>query len=394
MNGAPRVAYVLRTFPKLSETFILGEILALRRLGVDVRVFALERGREPRVHPAARRLLAGVTFVPARLDGRAGDARAARRAHEAAGAWIGARLARLGVTHVHAHFAGPAAVAAAAAARRAGATYSFTAHAKDIFSRKVDWAWLRRAARGARAVVTVCAYNRRWLARRLPGARIEMIRNGVDLDRWRPAAGPRDRGHVVAVGRLVPKKGFDLLVGAIARLAARGVRARLTVVGEGAERERLERLAREAGVARRVRFAGGLTEPRVRALVRRATVVALACRRTADGNQDALPTALLEAGACGVPCVSTRVAGVPEIIRDGRTGFVVAPDDEAALTRALGAVLSDAGLRARLGAAARERIERRFDRRRAAAALAGLFLEPRRGVETREDARAHRAAVC
>jgi len=436
MRTRLKVAYFLRAFPRLSETFILGEILGLRRLGAEVRIVALERIEEARRHPEAEALLPEVLFVPASLRQEAGATNGSRLAghppkvspspslpavrrlaarphlngsarpgngasilgkhecHWQAGEWAAKALVGSGVAHLHAHFAGPAATMAAAAANASGLPFSFTAHAKDIFASSVDWRWIDVVARRASALVTVCDYNRRLLAKRLPGARIERIYNGVDLEWWRPR-GSRGRGrarpsHIVAVGRLVHKKGFHVLIDAMGLLKARGIEARLTIVGDGVERERLAQQVRSLGLVSRVRFAGGLTQPEVRRILHRATVMALACVVAPDGNQDALPTALLEAGACAIPAVATGVAGIPEILRHGRTGLVVPPGDAPALARALERLITRPAERDRLGRAARLWIEKRFDQKRSVTALARLFAslsgEHGRALE-RQDAR-------
>ncbi len=372
-----RVAYVLRAFPRLSETFILGEIVALKRRGVDVRVLALERTHEPRVHPAAARLLPEVEFLPvraARTGARAPAPISARHLpYWSRGAGAGRRLALAGVRHLHAHFAGPAATAAAGAAAAAGISFSFTAHAKDIFADGVDWRWVRELGRRASRVVTVCDYNRRYLGSRLPGARVTRVYNGVDLRAWLPPAAPARPLDVVAVGRLVPKKGFEVLIRAMALLRDRGSPATLCLIGDGVERARLEELVRLLGLGSRVRLLGARTQPQVRRVLRQARLMAVPSVVAADGNQDALPTVLLEAGACGIPAVATRVAGIPEIVRHGETGVLVAPDDAAALARALESLLRSPRRCARLGSAARRWIARRFDQRDAVDALAALF---------------------
>lgn len=381
MNRPRRVAYLLKTFPKLSETFILGEIVALRRRGTDVRIVALERGKDRRMHAEARRLLPDVCFVPA-------AARRSRRSapapmptsHQAAwqaGTWAASWLMDQGVDHVHAHFAGPAATAACAASAACGVPFSFTAHAKDVYSRRVPWPWLRHVAARASAVVTVCEYNRRFLVPRLPGARIERVWNGVDLGRWQPPRGARRPCHVVSVGRLVEKKGFHVLIESVARVRAAGLDARLTIVGEGVQRPRLESLVRRLGLGGSVRFAGERTASEVRRLMRRATLVALACLPAEDGNQDALPTVLLEAGACGTPCIAGRVAGVPEIVLHGRTGLVVPPGDVASTADAIEVLLRSPRLRAAMGRAARRHVAARFDRTRAVRALERIFASTR-----------------
>src|SRR5262249_33095341 len=173
-----------------------------------------------------------------------------------------------GATPVHAHFAGPAATAAAFAARRAGIGYSFTAHAKDIFVDSLDWKWLAWLGAHAHAVVTVCDYNRRFLRRRMPGARIVRLYNGVDLERWRAAR--RGPGPVVGGGRFVRKKGFHVLVEALAILRDRGTPVPAVLIGDGAEHAAVQARARTLGLGRSVRFPGALTQPQVLRTMRRA----------------------------------------------------------------------------------------------------------------------------
>lgn len=399
--SALRVAYVLRAFPRLSETFILHELLALRARGVDVRVFAFEKVEDERMHPEAARMLPEVTFVdasePAMWDGPSHVPGKQRRwAH--AGRRIAAELKAWGATHVHAHFAGPAATAACFAAEGAGITFSFTAHAKDIFVESLDWKWLAWLGAQAHAVVTVCDYNRRFLRRRMPDARIVRIYNGVDLDRWTPsAAKSATPGPVVTVGRFVRKKGFDILVESLAILRDRGTPVRAVLIGDGAEHEAVQARAKELKLGRLARFPGALTQPEVRRIMRRASLVTLPCIVDTDGNQDALPTVLLEASACGLPAVATRVAGVPEIVKNGETGLVVAPSNAKALADALHHMMSSHRRRTRMGAAARRRAESRFDQRRASQALNRLFAEssrvPSRPPRLQESSRAHRTAV-
>ena len=408
--NTPRVAYVLRAFPRLSETFILHELLALRARGIPVRVFALEQVAASLMHAEAERLLPEVTFVtarePAAWRGRA-VVPAKQRRFAAVGRRIGKELRAWGATHVHAHFAGPAATAAAFAAEEAGITFSFTAHAKDIFVESLDWRWLAWLGAQAHCVVTVCDYNRRYLRRRMPEARVVRLYNGVDLERWaarpaRPAraartGGARQPGPVLTVGRFVRKKGFDVLVEALAILRDRGTPQQTVMIGDGAELAAVRARAKELKLGRWIRFPGALTHVQVLRYMRRAALVALPCVVDHDGNQDALPTVLLEAAACGVPAVATRIAGVPEIVRDRVTGRVVAPGDVEALADALAFMMSSYRRRARMGAAARRRAESLFDQRRASLALARLFGESCRlsppASRPQESPRAHRTAV-
>lgn len=389
-----RIAYVLRAFPRLSETFILHEVLALRAMGIDVRLFAFDRADAGTIHPEAARLLPEVRFLAARPPRRA-LAGVPRRlaAWQAAGTRLGPLLAREGVTHVHAHFAGPAAVAARAAAAAASIPYSFTAHAKDIFVDDLDWDWLAALGAQAAAVVTVCDYNRRYLRRRMPDARIVRIHNGVDLLRWR-ARRVATHGPVLAVGRLVRKKGFHVLLDSLAWLRDRGNPLRARIVGEGREEESLRAQLQALRLARWARFTGPRTTPQVQRLIARASMVVLPCVVDRDGNQDALPTVLLEASAAGVPVIASRLAGVPEIVLDGETGLLVEPGDSVGLARAMRRLQRDDRLRERMGAAAREHAERRFDQARAVRELIRVFAGCLGGAPNRREVGdAHRTAL-
>ena len=398
--SSPRVAYVLRAFPRLSETFILHELLALKARGVEVRVFAFEKVADERMHPQAEAMLPEVTFVPltepANWRGpKIVPTKQRRWAH--AGRQIGLELKAWGATHVHAHFAGPAATAACFAAETAGITFSFTAHAKDIFVDSLDWKWLAWLGAQAHAVVTVCDYNRRFLRRNMPDARIVRIYNGVDLERWAPPVRRAANGPVVTVGRFVRKKGFDILVEAIGLLRDRGVLVKAVMIGDGAEHEAVKARAKQLRLGRLVRFPGALTHPEVMKAMRGASAVALPCIVDTDGNQDALPTVLLEAAASGLPAIATRIAGVPEIVKNGETGRVVAPSDVEAFAEALADVMKSSRRRALMGSAARRRAERMFDQRRASQALDRLFAESCRPAKApsrhQESSRAHRTAV-
>ena len=361
-----RVAYMLKRYPRLSQTFVLNEMLELERQGVEVVVIARDGSGEPMAHPATKRLKARVHYL------RELSPREERWDDVAA-----ALLRALRVDHVHAHFATWAAGAAMRAAERAGIPYSFTAHATDIWRDTVDTGALVERMAGASFVVTVSDANRRHLDGLLDDAgrsgRVVRLYNGLDLERLRPAAGPRERGVVVAVGRLIEKKGFTDLVEATRILAAGGSDLRTVIVGDGPERERLEAQIARAGLGGRVELVPALTQDEVLGLIGSATAFALPCVIGADGDRDGLPTVLLEAMALGTPAVSTTVAGVPEMIEDGAGGLLVGQRDPAALAGALDRLLADDGLRERLAAGALEAMHERFSIRRNVAELATGF---------------------
>jgi glycosyltransferase involved in cell wall biosynthesis len=198
------------------------------------------------------------------------------------------------------------------------------------------------------------------------------VYHGIEVDRY--AANPREGGEVptlLAVGRLVPKKGLCYLVQAVGLLRRRGREVTLLVVGDGPERQRLERLAVEEGVADRVRFLGELPHEAVIPLYARGDILALPCVIDSSGDRDGIPNVLLEALASGMAVVSTPVSGIPEVVEEGRTGLLVPPADPAALADAIEALAADPALRRQLGEAGRDRVVQRFDIRRSP--MAELF---------------------
>jgi colanic acid/amylovoran biosynthesis glycosyltransferase len=390
-----RIGYVLKVYPRFSETFILNEVLAHQAAGVDLEIFSLRPPRDGRFHEDLAEVRAPVTYLADRVR-RAPDlwdllgAAAAELpglehhlrdllvadVHDAAQAVELALLAReRGITHLHAHFASVATTVARLASLLAGIPYTFTAHAKDIFHEQVDADDLRRKLQDASAVVTVSEFNVEHL-RRAHGAAsagVQRVYNGLDLDRF-PYCSPRRRPPLLAgVGRLVEKKGFADLVDACAVLARRGRRFRCEIVGAGPEEDALRRRVAAAGLDGAVRLRGPLPQGEVRALVTEAAALAAPCVVGADGNRDGLPTVLLEAMALGTPCVSTPVTGIPEVVRHDRTGLLVPEHDAEALADALERLLDDGILRERLALAARALVEEDFDVHRQAARLRRHF---------------------
>lgn len=359
------VAYVLKTYPRLSQTFIVNEILAHEAQGLPLQIFALRRPKAEDLQADVSAVRAPVNYLdPASLTLQAAELAAAVRQH--------------GITHLHAHFGNSAAEVARLAARQAGIGYSFTAHARDIFLDSVDGAALARRLQDARAVVTVSDFNLRHLRHHYgPAAdQVNRIYNGLDLTRLvdRPAL-PREP-LILAVGRLIEKKGFADLVDACALLRDRGQPWRCVIVGSGPLeadlRARIERL----GLQGQVQLTGALPPGDVAAWMQRAAVFAAPCVVGADGDRDGLPTVLLEAMALGSPCVSTDVTGIPEIVRDGDTGLCVPQHDPAALAGALARLLHDAPLRDQLARRARQLIEQAFDIHRNTACMRRLFEAP------------------
>ncbi|WP_053203461.1 glycosyltransferase family 4 protein [Jiangella muralis] len=394
----PRIGYVLKVYPRFSETFVVTEILARETRGTEIQIFSLRPPADSRFHDTLARVSAPVTYVPRirRPDGLwsvlaaaaaelprlpealpellAADAEDAGQAVD-----LAVRVRRAGLTHLHAHFGSVATTVARLASLLTGVPYSFTAHAKDIFHESVDPADLRRKLTGAAHAVTVSDWNAAYLADRYGAAagRVHRVYNGLDLDAFPFQPDAADRPPVVAaVGRLVEKKGFDVLLDACRLLADAGREFRCRVVGTGLlEAELRERSAR-LGLTGVVEFTGPLPQPQVRAVVRSAAVLAAPCVVGTDGNQDGLPTVLLESMALGTPCVSTDVAGIGEVVRDETTGLLVPQRDPVGLARAVARLLDDTALRTRLATAARGLVEKEFDAVRQARELDELLVTP------------------
>lgn len=392
-----RIGYLVKRYPRFSETFIVNEILAHEEAGVEVDIFSLYPHSEAHVQEEVAHVRASVTY----LNEGAARGQGLQDAIAQAQALIPelpARLAQLGETDarhlyqgirlatearkrgfdlIHAHFATAAASVARCAAALAGVPYSFTAHAKDLFHESVSHDLLAVKIADAACVVTVSDFNVAWLNEHFPWAsgRVHRIYNGLALEQFRfsPPANPRRSRTIVSVGRLVEKKGFDRLIDACSVLARSGVEFDCKIIGtgelEGALAAQIERL----GLQARVRLLGPRPRREVIECLRGAAVFAGSYAVADDGNRDGLPTVLVEAMAVGTPCVATAVTGVPEVVTDEETGLLVPPDDVAALAHALSRVLGDEDLADRLAGAARRQVEQYFDIRRNTAEQRTLF---------------------
>lgn len=336
------VVMVLSGFPRRSETFALNEVAALAARGMLTAVFATKPGDGLSPHPVAAALAPMIESLP---PGTA----------EEQGAAMAARLQGRRVSGVHAYFAHTPTDVARAASRRLGVRYGFSTHAKD--ARKVSPAALRDRGRDAACVVACNTDVARTL--RTTGVETHLIPHGVDLTHFRPTpvpAGPPTR--LLAVGRLVPKKGFDVLLDAVTALQTPW---HLTLVGDGPERERLEALARARGMAERVRFAGSCTHADLPQLYAESQVVVVPSVEDATGDRDGLPNVVLEAMASGRAVVASDIGATASAIVSGRTGLLVPPGEVSALTRALERLVRQPALGVDLGRHARRRVEESYD---------------------------------
>ncbi len=392
-GAAPRVAVIVKGYPRLSETFIAQEILGLQDRGLDQLIVSLRHPTDPAIHPVHRRIRSDVLYLPEYLHDDPARVAAARdwaRAQPGyARAYAAFRrdlsrdrshnrwrrfgqacvLARelpddVGWLHVH-YLHTPAAVARYAAIIR-GLPWTASAHAKDIWTSE---AWeLREKLAEARWVVTCTEVNRRFLAGLAPSSdRVELVYHGLDLARFPTGTGRPDRAgsraddpvRLVCVGRAVEKKGLDLLLSALARLPDT-LHWSLTHIGGGELLGRLKSQADALNLAERIQWRGALDQDDVIAAYLAADLFVLPCRIAASGDRDGLPNVLMEAQACGLPCLSTRVSAIPELIGDGETGVLVPPDDLEALTGALKGLIADPERRRALATAGETRVRRDF----------------------------------
>ncbi|HZU89890.1 MAG TPA: glycosyltransferase family 4 protein [Stellaceae bacterium] len=402
-----RVAFVLKGYPRLSETFIAQEILALEQRGLDILIVSLRRPSEPVRHPVHRAIGACLLYLPEYLYREPRRVwrgwRAARRRPGYARAWrafvadlrrdptpnrirrfgqalVLARELPAGIGHLHAHFLHTPASVARYAALLLGLDWTVSAHAKDIWTIP-SWEKRRKLADAAWAV-TCTAIGHRHLAALAPHpARVALCYHGLDLARFpppppRPIGGdggdPRRPVVLLSVGRAVAKKGYDDLLAALA-LLPRGLAWRFVHIGAGGERRRLMRRALRLGLADRIEWRGALPQPEVLAAYRAADLFVLAAKIAKDGDRDGLPNVLVEAQSQGLPCVATTVSGIPELIRHGREGLLAPPGDPAALAALLENLIRDPARRARLGASGQKRVHGAFDMRAGIAALATRF---------------------
>jgi colanic acid/amylovoran biosynthesis glycosyltransferase len=390
-----QVAYILKRYPRFSETFVVSEILAHEAAGLDIAIYALRPPIDPHFQDIIARVRAPVAYLSAK------DLRGSKfwqmlqeaavalpdfwaKLHQAQGedsqdlqqAIALAMTAQAqGITHFHAHFGTSATSVARLASLFSGIPYTFTAHAKDIYHEEVQPEDMARKLADAKGVVTVSDYNLRFLQAQYGpvAAGVQRVYNGLDLAQF-PYQSPRLRpATIVAVGRLVEKKGFADLIAACGLLVQEKLDFRCQIIGYGELAETLQQQIDAAGLQPWVELVGPRPQAELRAIVQGAAVLAAPCVVGGDGNQDGLPTVLLEAMALGTPCVSTDVTGIPEVLRHGETGLQVPQHNPVTLAAALGHLLQDSALRVSLATAARRLIEADFDIHRNAAQVRQLF---------------------
>ena len=393
----PHFAYVFERFPSFTQTFCAREVMEMQRQGVRLLLFSIRSTAKEVVSHFPQDLIDQVITLPApetllvevesMKDRRElpqsivltlrewGNRPDKARIYEAA--WIGQKLRKAGVRHLHTHFAGLAARSAWWIRQFYGLSYSFTGHANDLFCPdETTGLDLRRLVEDAAAVIAVSDYTADWLRQHHPSAvrRIHRVYNGLDLEpiiqATQRSSGPGGSGVstakadpplIYSVGRLIEKKGFADLIRACALLRDAGTRFQCRITGEGPLGEALQAQIEDAQLSPLVTLTGPLSQKDIIAQLALASVFALPCVTESDGGRDVLPTVLMEAMAAALPCVSTRLAGVPEMVIHGQTGLLAPEQDPIATAAALGTLLHDPALAFHYGQAGLALARRKFD---------------------------------
>jgi glycosyltransferase involved in cell wall biosynthesis len=401
------IAFVLKGYPRLSETFIAQEIRGLERRGLDIRLYSMRHPTDPSIHPVHREIAAPVTYLPEYLHHQPlrvyrGWRAARRRAgyRSALVTWLRDlrrdptrnRLRRFGqalvlaaelpadVGRLHAHFLHtPASVTRYAAILR-GMPWSASAHAKDIWTIP-DWEKREKLAE-CEWLVTCTRVNADHLADLAPEPeRVALLYHGLDAARFPPpdrrrggrdGDDPDDPAILLAIGRAVAKKGFAVLLDALARLPD-NLHWRLVQIGGGPLLDSLKQQAAAGGIGDRISWLGPRPQEEVIKAYRNADLFVLACRVADDGDRDGLPNVLMEAQSQELCCLSTTVSAIPELIDDGETGVLVPPDDPLRLSWALQRLIRFPDYRSRLGIAGRQRVRGQFSFERGIEQLAARF---------------------
>jgi glycosyltransferase involved in cell wall biosynthesis len=409
---SPVLGMILKGYPRISETFISNEILLLEERGIKLHILSMRRPRETFSHASVGRIKAAVDYLPEtfltslplllpqnlilaakrperyKAALRAAWRRFLRTRKSAtfkhlfqAGYLVNKLLPGSNIAHFHAHFAHSPTSVAFFSSLLSGIPFSFTAHAKDIYT--TDPAQLREKMAHARFVVTCTEYNRSHLTRISANAAPAVFRiyHGIDIglfngnhkETFPAAALPLPPYRILTVSRMTAKKGLPTVFKALGILRDRGIQFRHTLIGDGEERDSLKKQVRDLGLESFCQWMGTMPHDAVIRQYRQADLFVLGCEIASNGDRDGIPNVCVESMAMGVPVVATRISAIPELIENRKTGLLVDPGGPDALADAMIQALTDADLRQKMIAAAKDRVIRDFNNRDLIEDLAGLY---------------------
>lgn len=405
----PTIAYFLDVFPVVSETFILHEIIELRKRGLSILIYALQRPERYEYNSAVHsesRALAEETLYLSFHDIRMKRTEKAflhlsvlirsplrylkvlyYAFHKGGESFFAFKMMPLylreirerKVEHIHAHFACSACEYAMLLSRLSGIPFSLSVHAYDIYSEQARE--MSGYIRYAEFIVTCTAYNRQYLMQKYGEHIRDKLRlnyHGVYADRVTPSAEPgKMQGtdfNILTVGRLVKKKGFPYLIEALSLLKASAAGPFIVnIIGDGPEKERLFRMVEEYDLRDHVFFRGVLPFEEIRAFYREADIFVLPCIIAENGDRDGIPNVIFEAMSSGLPVISTNISGIPEVITEGVDGFLVDPKDSNTLAYVMKELFQNRDLRVEMGRNARKKVESRFDKKQHIDELLDIF---------------------
>ena len=408
MPAPATIAYILKGYPRISETFISNEILLLESLGLSLRLFSMRKPRENFSHESVKKIQARVDYLPTELlldlhrllppniflsvkqPKRYGEAlRLARQRYRRTGRLATVKhLLQAGymtnrfllhepdIRHLHGHFAHSPTSVTMFAAMLSGLPFSFTAHAKDIYTSNPEQ--LREKIDKANFVVTCTNKNTTFLQKLASGGStpIHCVYHGIDLDLF----ARQDRNvtatspyNLLTVARMTEKKGLPDLYQALALLKEKGMAFRHVLIGDGDDRDAILALIQQLDLNAECHWLGTRTHTEVLDQFRKADLFVLACRIAGSGDRDGIPNVLVESLAMGVPALSTAVSAIPEILKHRETGYIIEPENPALLAEAIETMLTDNGLRKKVADQGRRWVHDQFDNRRWAVKLADIF---------------------
>jgi glycosyltransferase involved in cell wall biosynthesis len=407
---SPSLGYILKGYPRISETFISNEILQLERQGFQITLFPMRHPRENFTHESVKQIRARVCYLPTDLGKdfirlflpnlrlaltiplRYGHAfklawkrysrnrKAATFKHLFQAGYLVERYLigknRLHIDHLHGHFAHSPTSVTMFASLLSGIPYSFTAHAKDIYTSNKEQ--LQEKIDKARFVVTCTRYNAKYLEtiRKNGQTPIHCIYHGIDTSLFRSSGSRLEcvpPYKLLTVARLTEKKGLPILYQALQRLKSQGMRFQHILIGDGDDREKIVQLIEDLSLTDNCRWLGTQTHDEVLGHFRESDLFLLSCKIADNGDRDGIPNVLVESLAMGVPAVSTEVSAIPEIIEHRVTGLIVPPDDSEKLAEAARQLLTDSELRRTVIQEGRSRVEKDFDNRASTTELAQIF---------------------
>lgn len=403
-----KVGFILKGYPRLSETFIAQEIYLLEQKGLELEIYSMRAAREKTRHPVHGKIRAKVTYIPedgflkpsvwwpalqsafvfpktflsalshAILHSVLRFTRSPLKRLVQAG-WL-IQKNRLGqgstIQHLHSHFVHAPTEMAFYLSRITGLTYSISAHAKDIYTSTESE--IRERVSASQFLMTCTKFNHQKIQEIVGPAhkgKVHEVYHGVDLRSFRQdeALGDPPARRLLTVARLVDKKGYDDVLRAIAILRDRGLVLSYDVYGDGEEKTSLENWVRKLGLESQVKFHGSVAQPGVLAAYREGGVFVLGSRETGNGDRDGIPNSMAEAMSMELPVVATLVSGIPELVEDGKTGLLVAQRNPEALANAIERLYREPGLAVALGEAARKKVSQVFDCDRCIDVCAGLI---------------------